>query len=137
MRSNEQSTITGKHEENLTSRERSLRNLRPFSATNQPSHHPGRPKKDHVLLREIDRALKMRFQADTQEPKRSFYRLMAEALARKAAKGDVDAMKVIFDRQLGRVKDAEETDRPQTIIVSVARNVPRSFKAEDLDLGRS
>jgi hypothetical protein len=109
---------------NLTGRARSLANLKPF----RPGHSvksPGRPRKNHILERELERALKLKVPSDPQG--RSFYRLICESIARQAAKGSVEHARLIFDRTLGRVRDVDEPVYPTSIVVNVVRNQERDF----------
>jgi hypothetical protein len=116
---------------NLTGRARSLANLRPFAPGHPPTAGAGRPKKDHRLLRELSRALRDLVPNDPQG--RNFYRLVVQALVKQAAKGNTDAMKIILDRQVGRVCDVDEPERPTSIVVNVLRNQPRDFADRDRD----
>lgn len=60
---------------------------------------------------------------------------MCEALTRKAAKGDVDAARLIFERLLGKVRTAEELENlpPSLIVVNVNRNRERDFALEGIE----
>jgi hypothetical protein len=116
---------------NLTGRARSLANLRPFAPGHPPTKGSGRPKKDHKLLRELSRALADKVPNDPQG--RNFRRLVMQALVKAAAKGSVDAIRTIFERECGRVRDQDEPIFPSSIVVNVLRNTPRTFAASDID----
>jgi hypothetical protein len=123
--------VTENAEGMLTGRARSLANLRPFVPGHPPTVGAGRPRKDHKLLRELSRALADKVPGDPQH--RNFRRLIVQALIKAAAKGNVDAMKVILDREVGRVRDQDEPIFPSSIIVNIHRNTPRVFQASDRD----
>jgi hypothetical protein len=122
----------GKPDRFLTeeSRQNSLRNLRPWTKQTAPKS-PGRRRRDHPLLREIDKALRSRLSSDPQ--RRSFYALIAQSLVRECAKGNVPAIGLLLDRLLGRVQNADAPLYPQVVTVNVVRNLRRDFSDRDRD----
>jgi hypothetical protein len=117
------------------SRERSLSNLRPW--TKQTGERPapksaGRPKR-HPLEVELEKALRGRLEIDPQ--RRTFHQLIAEAFVKQCAKGNVDAIKVLFERQLGRVRYSDEEPPPTAIVINILRNQIRDFSDRDTEAG--
>ena len=123
--------VMGKCEENVNdnghwrsaeTRGRSLENLRPFSGTHRPVH-PGRPK-DSGLKRELLKALRTRLKSDPLG--RRMVTLIAQAMVKAAAKGNVQAAQFIRDEIDGRLpKPMEGEVPPSQIFVQVATNVER------------
>jgi hypothetical protein len=54
-----------------------------------------------------------------------------EKLAQKAATGNVDAIRVVLDRKLGRIPWSDEQERPSQIFVVVNTNRPRDVATEE------
>ena len=108
--------------EALTGRARSLANLKPWTRETRPKS-PGRPK-----LQECERLFRKagRVKVPGDPAERNFLQLMVSKLYVCAAKGNVEAAKVILERIYGRVPLAGEFDiPPSTIIVQVQKNVSR------------
>jgi hypothetical protein len=106
------------------SKERSLKNRKPFKKGQGPPPGVGRPKKDGPASRELRRILRSKFPGDRQE--RSYMRLVIEGLVNAAIKGNMLAASLIFDRLEGRLPFPIEGEMPATIVVQVHRNVPRA-----------
>jgi hypothetical protein len=131
MAENGNGDFSGKREENrdgdghwrsTESQERSLKNLRPFSDTYRPTH-PGRPK-GSGLKRELLKALRTRLQSDPLH--RPMVRLIAQAMVKAAAKGNVQAAMFIRDEVDGRLPRPMEGELPPSqIFVTVETGVSR------------
>jgi hypothetical protein len=72
--------------------------------------------------------LRKRFEIDPE--KRSFHQLIAEALIKQRAKGNVEAIKVFFERQLGKVRYSDE-EPPPTQISSESTGTRRETSPRD------
>ena len=115
----------------VESRNRALGNLKqPFVEGNIPQGH--RPKRDTEAERELNRALQMRKPGDPR--RRTNLRRIMEKLAQKAAAGNVDAIRIVLDRKLGRIRWSDEEPPPSVIVLQVVRNSVRDGAAEESTL---
>jgi hypothetical protein len=122
--------ITGKAEEirdrdhwrSPESEQKSLANLRPFNAEHRPSN-PGRPK-GSGLKKELLKALRQTVPSDPLH--RKFVTLIAQAMVKAAAKGNVQAAMFIRDEVDGRLPRPLEGEVPASqVFVQVWTDVQR------------
>jgi hypothetical protein len=112
----------------VESRARALGNLKqPFVEGNIPQGH--RRKRDTEAERELNRALQMRKPGDPQ--RRTYLRKIMEKLAQKAAAGDINAIRIVLDRKLGRIRWSDEEPPPSVIVLQVVRNSVRNNAVEE------
>ena len=112
------------------SRARSLANLRPWTRETRPSNG-GRRKKDPMIMRILNAELRKPYEKDPQ--RRTMMTLVVQGLLKAAARGNVEAAKMIFDRLCGRALTFEEmaNQPPTAIVVTINRNTPRDFGLDE------
>jgi hypothetical protein len=123
-------SFTGKREElrdrnsrwlSNETEQRSLQNLRPFTSDYRPKN-PGR--RSTGLKKELLKVLNTRLASDPL--KRRFVTLIAQAMVKAAAKGNVQAAQFIRDEVDGRLPKPGDAEMPAAnIVVQVQTGVPR------------
>lgn len=117
----EQKPEHSEHWNSLEAAQRSMANLRPWNSQTRPKS-PGRPRRSEVetLFRKAGKRV-----LETDPQQRNMLTLAIESIFRKAARGHIEAMKIVLDRIYGRVRMSDDELPPSTIIVNVRRNVSR------------